>query len=117
MNVMENLSGKRGRSYAVDIGKYKALLFLQAGDVREMLCDLGTKQNVTRLPNPVRQTSKNKVVFHVIKCVFSKVFLSFFFFLCSKSTLAHKPASTLINQKTLPDFVCVYKFTLSDKIK
>lgn len=43
MNVMENLSGKRGRSYAADIGKYKALLFLQAGDVREMLCDLGTK--------------------------------------------------------------------------
>lgn len=43
MNVMGNLHGKRGRSYAVDIGKYKAHLFLQAGDVREMLCDLGTK--------------------------------------------------------------------------
>lgn len=43
MNVMGNLHGKKGRSYAVDIGKYKAHLFLQAGDVREMLCDLGTK--------------------------------------------------------------------------
>lgn len=27
MNVMGNLPGKRGRSYAVDIGKYKAHLF------------------------------------------------------------------------------------------
>lgn len=30
-----------GQSYV--IGKNKAHLFLQAGDVREMLCDLGTK--------------------------------------------------------------------------
>lgn len=43
MNAMGNLHGKGRRSYAVDIRKYKAHLFLQADDVREMLCDLGTK--------------------------------------------------------------------------
>lgn len=43
LNVIGNLHGKRGRIYSVDIGKYKAHLLLQGGDVREMLCDLGTK--------------------------------------------------------------------------